>query len=226
MPTINKNRKKIKIIIFLLIILCSFSVYIVGCLGTTTYYYGDDIDKYLKFDEELYAYGKAPGLKGLFPIKLDSIKEIKNYYYRCKLSQEWQGSSWEVVLHAKYDEINFYIEVERLNNYLIERTEELAKFGEYKSATEEVNDRKLFNYEAFIERYYVDCDITAYHRYAYALVDGINNEIIYVYICRYPFNPIKPLLQNEYLPINFNKNEKWRTADNLKFDCYHYISNE
>lgn len=220
--------KKTKRITLLFIIL--YCIPIACCTGCTilghkvTTYYGNDTSNYLKYDRPLYDGGTPYIVDGFFPEELNSTLEVIDYYYRAEFPNDFRGTYWELVLHVKYNDENYSQEVQRLNDYIVDEAKLLSESGHYKEISLDAINSNLFNYETIIKEYYV-CDGTFRDTsclYIYAILDRDNNEIVYVYLKSPIGNKHNPYLDSKYLPINYFKNEKNKSADYLDFDDYHY----
>ena len=222
--------KKLKKSILVCISVFIFIVLIIWwllCPKATTYK-GNDVDEYLEYDWHVYDGGTpSEDINGFFPEKLNESLQIINYYYRAEFPSGWVATFWELVLHVKYEDDDFIQEIHRLEDYVVKDNELLEQRGMKKEISLEIINSELFCYETIIHKYYVSNEIFGtFCEYTYALLNRMNSEIIYVYLRSPIGNKHNPYIDKNFLPLNYFKNEKKRTADCFNFTNYHYIPSE
>ncbi|MCK9470374.1 MAG: hypothetical protein M0Q88_01315 [Bacilli bacterium] len=150
----------------------------------------------------------------VFPENLDNIQTINSYYYSANFPS-WGRTSWEVVLDVKYNEEDFYMELERLENYEDQNSS--------KRKLKLDKDCVLFNYPTYIVEY--DGRYDYGQVYNYISIDEDNLRIIYIYInCPSRKNQKRHQyeikLSSIYLPKNFYKNQDSTTLDGYYYSIY------
>lgn len=220
------KRRKIVFLIFLfLLVVGPVSCTMFLFYPNVTTYYGNDTNDYLIYDWHLYDGGTPYDVGGFFPEDLNSVSEIIDYYYRAEFPAGFVGTYWELVLHVKYNDESYEQEIQRLNDYIVNKHSKLSEYGLNNDISIDAITSNLFNYEAIIDTYEVSEGTFGDTRclYIYAILDSKSDEIVYVYLKSPIGNKHNPYLDSKYLPVNYFKNEKKKSADYYYFSEYHYI---
>lgn len=220
----KKKRARILFIILFFMLITGCTGCVISCFKVTTYY-GNDTSNYLSYDWPLHDGGTPYKVSGFFPEDLSSVSEVVDYYYRAEFPAGFIGTYWELVLRVKYNDENYEQEIQRLHNYIT--NDDTSPSDGDQNETSDVVNCDLFYYETFIMTYRVSrATFGTQCYYIYAILDRENNEIVYVYLKSPVLNKHNPYLDSKYLPINYFKNEKKKSAVFLEFYDYHYIPEE
>lgn len=192
-----------KIIIFIagcLIIYIIVNVVLI-MIGYSRIYESTDIKTYRDFGVPLD--GGSPSLRS-FPDNLEEVETINNYYFSADFpvfGHTW----WEIFLDVTYSEEKFYLELDRLSNFIYK--ERKLKFD---------SNCFLFNYPTYVAKY-----DTKLKTYEYIMIDDINFRIIYIFLERREETKVSL----EYLPKNYFKNLDEETSDGYFYSIYYGSNN-
>lgn len=161
-----------RITMFLLALITAFTFASCGYMTASTTYY-KDIEDYNSVWELA---GVTESEASVFP---ESVKGLETEEFFCRYDEQLPlGEGVQIFLRVKYDDSNYENEINRLKEI----------------ASSDYDD--FFEYSSF-----VSCFGEEYSFYEYALSDGEQKEIVYVYINGLPKSEIE--IDGKYLPSNY-----------------------
>ena len=159
------------LIVFLTLII-ALSFTSCGYMAVSTAYYNETKD----YDSVWELAGVEKSESSVFP---ESVKGLETEEFFCRYDEQLPlGEGVQIFLRVKYDDTNYENEINRLKEI----------------ASSEYDD--FFEYSSF-----VSCFGEEYSFYEYALSDGEQKEIVYVYINGLPKSEIE--IDGKYLPSNY-----------------------
>ena len=159
------------LIVFLTLII-ALSFTSCGYMAVSTAYYNETKD----YDSVWELAGVTESEASVFP---ESVEGLETEEFFCRYDECLPlGEGVQILLRVKYDDSDFENEIKRLKEI----------------ASDDHDD--LFEYSAFVSRLGEE-----YSFYEYALSDGEQKEIVYVYINGLPKSEIE--IDGKYLPSNY-----------------------